>query len=59
MNETDRSPAGLLFFHVFTGCDCVFSLNNVGKLTAWDVWKAFSQIKDVFVHLPQAYSPHV
>ena len=47
-NDDHKSPHGLLFFHVFTGCDIVSAFLTIGKVKAWGVWKQFPEINYVF-----------
>ena len=42
---------GLFFMHALTGCDTVSSFSSVGKKTAWEVWKSFSEANEVFERL--------
>ena len=44
----------LPLFHSFTGCDTVSSFNNIGKKTAWDVWKMFPEVSVAFLGLSAA-----
>ena len=33
--------------HALTGCDTVSLFCSIGKKTAWEVWKAFSEANEV------------
>ena len=50
----ERVCSGLLFWYAFTGCDTASSFCGRGKLTAWDVWKAFPEVTETFVSLSNA-----
>jgi len=47
---TDKSLA-LPMFHAFSGCDTVSSFATIGKKTAWDTWKTFSDVTATFLAL--------
>ena len=46
-----KNSRALSFSHALTGCDTTSSFSNVGKKTAWDTWKAFSEITDTVIDL--------
>ena len=37
---------GILFFHAFSGCDCVSEFHGIGKKTAWNI---FINIPNLFI----------
>jgi hypothetical protein len=39
---------GLLFWYAFSGCDKVFNFAGRGKTTAWQIWKVYDEVTDVF-----------
>ena len=49
----ERVCSGLLFWYAFTGCDTASSVCGRGKLSAWDVWKAFPEVTETFIFLFQ------
>ena len=46
----DRSRA-LPFFHAFSGCDTTSCFKSIGKKTAWDTWRVFPDVTQVFIKL--------
>ena len=47
----ERYCSGILFWYSFTGCDTVSSFSARGKLSAWDMCKAFPEVTDAFLAL--------
>ena len=47
----ERRSRALPFFHAMTGCDTVSFFAGKGKKTAWEVWRAFPEITDIFCSL--------
>ena len=45
---------GIVIFHSFTGCDTTSSFKGIGKKTAWETWKVFPDVTDVFMKLSNA-----
>ena len=41
----------LPFFHAFTGCDTVSSLNRIGKKKAWETWQVLPSLTKTFQEL--------
>ena len=41
----------LPMFHAFTGCDTVSSFAGKGKKTAFDTWRSFNAVTEVFARL--------
>ena len=41
----------LPMFHAFTGCDIVSFFAGRGKKSAWEVWKAYKPVTDIFCKL--------
>ena len=38
-------------FHVFTGCDTVYTSAGRGKKATWIAWKSFPEVTDAFTEL--------
>ena len=49
MNPTQCLTLPVL--HAFTGCDTVSAFAGKGKKTAWETWKSFPEVNDVFNEL--------
>ncbi len=45
--------ATLPLFHALTGCDTVSAFAGRGQKTAWETWKAFSEVTEAFHELMQ------
>ena len=50
---TSNVCSGLTFFHAFTGCDTVSAFQNHGKTSAWNTWRTYPQIGNVFQKLSE------
>ena len=53
---TTKQCEGLPFFHALTGCDTVSYFSGKGKKTAFQAWKCYPEVTEVFcaLSLPQA-----
>lgn len=40
--------AALHFFHAVSGCDIVTAFRGKGRKSAWQIWKVFPDVTDVF-----------
>lgn len=43
----------LPFFHAFTGCDTTSQFFGKGKKSAWEAWKAYPDISEVFSNIAE------
>ena len=46
-----EEASGILYFHVFTGCDVVSAFHEKGKKSAWLTWDAFEEVSETFTIL--------
>ena len=46
--------SGLLFWYSFTGCDTTSSFAGKGKKTAWETWRSYPEVTEVFARLSNA-----
>jgi len=50
-NLEPRICSTLPMFHAFSGCDTVSSFNGRGMKTAWNTWKVYPDVTEVFEEL--------
>lgn len=56
INEISKSlgsevTTSLPVFHSFTGCDTVSSFHGRGKKSAWEAWKAYTDVTEAFSYI--------